>query len=96
MKTPVDIEGAETIALKALAWILGADDQRDAFLAEGGLGPADLVRRADTPEVLLAVLDFLLAEDRRVLAFAAEAGIPAESLAAVRAALPGGAEMHWT
>lgn len=96
MKLAIDREGAETIALRALAWVIGAEAERDAFLAAGGLAPAALARRATEPEVLLAVLDFLLAEDRRVLAFCAEAGIAPEALAAVRAALPGGADLHWT
>ncbi|MGL4280653.1 MAG: DUF3572 domain-containing protein [Albidovulum sp.] len=87
---------AETVALKALGWIVGADDQRDGFLAVSGLAPEDLMRRAGEPEVLLAVMDFLLAEDRRVIAFCDAAGLRYDTLASVRAALPGGEEVHWT
>ncbi|MCA0271644.1 MAG: DUF3572 domain-containing protein [Proteobacteria bacterium] len=87
---------AETVALKALGWIIGAEDQRDGFMAVSGLAPEDLMRRAGEPEVLLAVMDFLLAEDRRVIAFCDAAGQRCDTLATVRAALPGGEEVHWT
>ena len=87
---------AETVALKALGWILGADEERSAFLSASGLGPDDLMLRAGEAELLLAVMDFLLAEDRRVIAFCDVAGLRYETLAAVRHALPGGADLHWT
>lgn len=87
---------AETVALKALGWIVGAEDQRGAFLSASGLLPEDLMRRAGEPDVLLAAMDFLLAEDRRVIAFCDAAGLRYETLAAIRAALPGGEEVHWT
>lgn len=87
---------AETMALKALGWIVSADEERDAFLSASGLSPQDLMRRAGEPEVLLAVMDFLLSEDRRVIAFCDAAGLRYDALADVRAALPGGEEIHWT
>lgn len=87
---------AETVALKALGWILDADDERSTFLSASGLGPDDLMRRAGEAELLLAVMDFLLAEDRRVIAFCDATGLRYEALAAVRQALPGGADPHWT
>lgn len=87
---------AETVALKALAWIVGTEDQRSPFLSVSGLAPEDLMRRAGEPEVLLAVMDFLLGEDRRVIAFCDAAGLRYETLATIRAALPGGEEVHWT
>lgn len=89
-------DNAETVALKALAWVIGAEAERDAFLAASGFAPADLMQRAGEAEVLLAVIDFILTEDRRVIGFCDSAGLAYDSLAAVRAALPGGDDHHWT
>ena len=42
------------------------------------------------------MLDFLLTDDRLVIAFCDDAGLPYTAPAEARAALPGGATMHWT
>lgn len=87
---------AETLALQALAWLAGDEDLLGAFLAASGLGPHELMARAGEPEVLAAVMDFILAEDGRVGSFCATAGLACDRLAAVRAALPGGDAPAWT
>lgn len=89
-------ENAETLALTALGWLAGQDDMFGDFLQAGGLGPADVRRRAGEPEFLGAVLDFVLADDARVLAFAAAAAVAPGTVQQARAALPGGATVHWT
>ncbi|MGY6411838.1 MAG: DUF3572 domain-containing protein [Alkalilacustris sp.] len=89
-------EEAETVALRALAWLLGPSGLAEVFLGATGLGPGDLAQRADEPEVLAAVLDFVLMDDAWVLAFARDTGTAPESLVRARAALPGGAAPHWT
>jgi hypothetical protein len=61
-----------------------------------GLAPLDLRRRAADPDMLLAVLDFLLSDDGMVLAFCAEAGLAPHAPMAALMALQGGAGMHWT
>ena len=87
---------AEVIALQALAWIAGRDDVMAAFLGATGLAPADLRRRTDDPEVLAAVLDFLLTDDGWITAFCGDAGLPPDMPMRARAALPGGGGIHWT
>lgn len=93
-------EFAETVGLKALAWLAGEEARLSAFLAASGTGPGELRQRAQAPELLPellgAVLDFVLSEDRHVLAFAAQAGLAPEAVQAARAALPGGELPHWT
>ena len=80
---------AETLALKALAFLAHSPDEIDRFVALSGVAPADLRARADEPEILAAVLDFLLADDTRVTGFCEEAGIDPRELHAARRALPG-------
>jgi hypothetical protein len=87
---------AETVALRALAWLLQEETQRDAFLSASGLSPDDLRQRAGDADILLAVIDFVLGEDARVMAFCDTAGLPYAALMSVRAALPGGADFNWT
>ena len=87
---------AETVALKALAWVLGPSDLAEVFVGATGLAPQDLARRAGEPEVLASVLDFVLMDDAWVLALARTEGLAPEALTRARAALPGGELPHWT
>ena len=82
-------EAAETFALKGLAHIAGDDDTLRKFLILTGLEPADLRGRAGNPELLAAVMDFLLADDVRLSSFCEAVDITPEQAHAVRRALPG-------
>ena len=87
---------AETLALRALAWLAGNDELLPVFLGSTGAALGDLRGRAREPEFLASVLDFLLMDDAWVTGFAAAEGVRPESLAEARAALPGGGNPHWT
>lgn len=89
-------EGAETLAAEALAWIAGQEDLLGVFLGATGASPADLRGRADTPEFLASVLDFLLMDDAWVIGFCRASGRGFTDPGAARAALPGGDSVHWT
>lgn len=87
---------AEALALGALAWLLGPGDLAAAFLAETGAAPGSLAENAADPAFLGAVLDFLLAEESRLLAFAAATAQRPEEVWQARHHLPGGPAPHWT
>lgn len=87
---------AEILALQALTWLVGQEALVHEFLGSSGLSGADLARAATRPEMLAAVLDFLLEDDSRLLAFCAEAGVAPANPMAARALLPGGDVPHWT
>ena len=89
-------EAAETIALKALAWLVGNDDLLPVFLGASGASEADIREQAQDPDFLRSVLDFLLMDDAWVMAFCAAEGLDNMTPMQARAAFPGGAEMHWT
>lgn len=89
-------EAAETLALEALAHVIADDRLGPAFLDATGIAPADLAARAGEAEVLRAVLGFLMQDDRRVLDFCHASGRNPDEPGQALAALPGGAEMHWT
>ena len=54
---------AETLALSALSWLLNDADNQEQFLAASGLDPATLRARASEPDLLLAVVDYVLAHE---------------------------------
>ncbi len=87
---------AETVALRALGWIASQDDLLPTFMDATGTAAADLRDRAEDPDFLAAVLDFLLMDDVWVAAFCEAARLPYALPMSARAALPGGAAMHWT
>jgi len=83
-------EAAETVGLKALAHIAADADLLMRFLTISGLELGDLRRRAGEPELLAAVLDFVLSDDVISQSFAVAEGVNAATLNAARRALPGG------
>jgi hypothetical protein len=82
---------AETLALKALTRIAGDAGTLERFLSLSGLELADLRERAAEPELLAAVLDFLLGDDELLRDFCATEEIDTKIVHAARRALPGAA-----
>ncbi|MEO0681903.1 MAG: DUF3572 domain-containing protein [Pseudomonadota bacterium] len=89
-------QAAETLALEALGWLAADADRLGPFMAEAGVDPAELRARAGEPEFLGFVLDHLLADEERLLAFCDDVRQPYEAPARARQALPGGDAPHWT
>lgn len=89
-------ESAETLALRVLVWLLEDPVERTAFLSATGAAPSDLAAGAGDPGFLGAVLDFLLGDEARVLAFCRAEGLAFDAPLRARAALPGGEVPHWT
>lgn len=89
-------DAAETLALKALAWLVTNDDLLPVFLGATGASENDLRDRACDPEFLGSVLDFLMMDDAWIIAFCDANGVAYEHPMFARAALPGGAQVHWT
>lgn len=87
---------AESLAVQALAWLAEDEGALGAFLDAAGADPAALRARAAEPEFLGFVLDFLLADEPRLIAFCDAARHPYDAPMRARAALPGGEAVHWT
>ncbi len=87
---------AETIALQALAWLVGHEELRDVFLGATGLSETDLRGRASDPDLLISTLDFLTMDDAWVIAFCEAHGLTYTDPLWARQSLPGGAQLHWT
>ena len=89
-------ESAEVTALRALAWVASDPDRLGAFLNATGAAADDLAQNAAEPAFLGSVLDFLLSEDALVIGFCDSENLPYDLPLRARAALPGGAQWHWT
>ncbi|MCR9220641.1 MAG: DUF3572 domain-containing protein [Alphaproteobacteria bacterium] len=68
-------EAAEAVAYQALTFIAQEEDQLGRFLALSGIGPMELRERLKDPALLMGLLDFLLAHEPDLLAFAESAEI---------------------
>jgi hypothetical protein len=79
----------ETLAIQALGFIATDEDLLRRFLGETGCDPGDIRARAQDPAFLGGVLDFLLAWEPHLLAFARQAEIAPEAVATARRKLPG-------
>jgi len=66
---PMNEDAAATLALDALAFIAASDGALDRLVAESGVDPQSLRERAAEPVVLVAVLDFLLANEALLIEF---------------------------
>ena len=89
-------DAAEALAAEALAWIAAQEALLAGFMEWSGSDPATLGARIGDPELLAAVLDFLLADEPALIAFCENRGVaPAVPLRA-RAARQGGDLPSWT
>lgn len=73
------VEDAQAVALKALAFLAGNDDLLSRFVALTGCGLEDIKARMADNGFLAAVLDFLLADEPSLLAFAEAAALAPET-----------------
>jgi len=89
-------DATPALAQDILTLVLSDRDMAGAFLDQSGLAVGNLRARASDPELLAAALDFVLAEDARVLAAARALGVSPAVIVALRAALPGGDTPDWT
>lgn len=89
-------EAAQLLALRALAWLASDEELIGQFLLATGARPDEIRARAQDADFHLAILDFLLVDDQRVMAFCDAHSYPYTEPQAARAALPGGEAPHWT
>ena len=80
---------AETIALRALFFLLDEPDRADRFVALTGFTPDEIRGRVQDPVLLGCVLDHLLADEATLVAFAESEAIDPTLPGRARALLPG-------
>ena len=80
---------AEVLALEILGFLAESQDALDRFVAESGVAVGDVRSRANMPDFLAAVMDFLLAHEELAREFCLSRGLSAETLHRARRRLPG-------
>jgi hypothetical protein len=86
------LEAAQTIALQGLAFLAEEPGRLQRFVSVTGLDPAELRARADAPDLLAAVLEYLASDESLLLVFAASRGIAPETVVPAIAHLQGGTQ----
>jgi hypothetical protein len=89
-------ESPETLAQSALIWLAGREEDFARLLSAAGLHANAVRPRAQDPEFLGFVLDFILSDEPLARAFAESARLGPEDALRARAALPGGDAPFWT
>lgn len=89
-------ELAQTIALRALGWLVGNDELRDIFLGSTGGTAEELAKNASDPALHASVLDFITMDDAWVVAFCDANDLKYDQPMMARLALPGAEQVHWT
>ena len=89
-------ESAETLALDAMGWLVANDEILSVFLDSSGTSAGDLARGTADLAFLASVLDFVLTDDRWVVAFCDSTGRAYSDPMTARAFLPGGEARNWT
>ncbi len=82
-------------AASALTFLAGLPEDFLRFLSAAGAEIEDVRTRAEEPEFLGFVLDFILSDDELAQNFCETENWTAEQLAQARAGLPGGDAPHW-
>ena len=85
-------EQAEAIAIRALSYIASEQELLPRFLALSGIEAGQIRQAAREPGFLAGVLQFVLAHEPTLIAFAEASGIPPGDVAAARKELPFGEE----
>ncbi len=80
-------ETASNIAISGLQFIAGDSEQLARFIALTGITPDDMRAMAQSPEFLVAVLDFFLGNEPTLIAFAASANLEPTELQKAKFAL---------
>lgn len=80
-------ENAEILALEALGWLAGDEEALQRFLTQSGIDAAALRLGAGSPEMNVAVLEFLLAHEDLLLRFCEAADLKPSHVHAGRNAL---------
>ncbi|MCQ0971841.1 DUF3572 domain-containing protein [Paracoccus sp. TK19116] len=87
---------AQDVATQALAHIAGDNEMCEQFLANAGIDASQLRQAAHDPDFTVFVLDFVTADDRRLLDFAQAARLSPDRIMRARTILAGPGSEGWS
>ena len=85
----IDREAALGLAIRALEYLAQEPEQLGRFLALSGLDPTTIRAAARQPEFLAGVLEYVLNDERLLVAFTASLDLAPERISQARAVLMG-------
>jgi hypothetical protein len=86
---------AETVALRALAWMAAHEDMAARFAGATGASLAEAPGRLAEAGYLSGILEFLVQDDAWVTEFCDAEGLPYDAPLRALQALPGGRREEW-
>ena len=89
-------EDAEIYALKAANWLLSNQELLDLFMGSTGVSENTIKSDIQNTVFLVAVLDFLLLDDKWVMEACDAMKLQPELMQTARLFLPGGDQVNWT
>ena len=89
-------DDAEIYALKAANWLLSNQELLGLFMGSTGVSENTIKSDIQNTVFLVAVLDFLLLDDKWVIEACAAMELPPELMQTARLTLPGGDQVNWT
>lgn len=92
----VSQEVAETVAIKALGWLVTQDEVVSVFMGSTGASVEDLRARAGDSDFLGSVLEFLTMDDAWVVSFCDANDVPYDVPMMAANLLLGESRTHWT
>jgi hypothetical protein len=90
MALSMNPDQAAILALKGLAFLVNSPEALDRFLHLSGVGPETFRERADEPEFLVSVLDFMLTNEELLTEFSSDAETDVRAVHMARHVLAGG------
>ena len=87
---------AEIYALKATNWLLSNQELLDLFMGSTGVSENTIKSDIQNTVFLVAVLDFLLLDDKWVIEACEAMKLQPELMQTARLILPGGEQVNWT
>ena len=93
---PLSREYAETVGLKAVAWLAAHDELLPVFMGATGASEGDFRAALEDPDFQASVIDFLMMDDAWIVSFCDAENLAYDIPMQARAMLPGGGQVHWT
>ena len=87
---------AEIYALKVTTWLISNQDLLDVFMNSTGVSEAAIKSDFHDGVFLAAILDFVLLDDKWVIAACDAMHLEPDEMHSARLLLPGGERVNWT
>lgn len=79
-RTRLSLDQAEEIAIHGLSFLAGNQDRLGRFLSLTGIGPGELQRALGDPNILAAVLEYILGDEPLLLELSANRNLPPDDI----------------